>query len=575
MSLDTRRLAVAGVALASTIGLAVCGPAAAPPAPADLVVRHARVYTVDAVRSWATTLAVRGGRFVYVGDEAGAEAHIGPATQTVDAGGRLILPGFHDAHVHPISADMEARQCDLNEAGSREAVLAAVRACAARDPAAAWIAGGGWDLTLFPDASPSKALLDAIEPARPVFLTAADGHSAWVNSRALAIAGITRETPDPERGRIERDPATGEPAGTLRESAVDLVGRHVPPASAADYRAGLDHALARFAEVGIVGVQEASAGREMLDAYLAADREGRLTVRVRASLRVDPGRDTDQIPDLVELRRAYTGRRLNAGTAKLFLDGVIEAKTAALLAPYVEGPGAPPRRGDANYDQARLDRLVAALDREGFQVHMHAIGDRAIRMGLDAVERARATNGPRDARHHMAHIQLFDPADIPRFAGLGVVANFQPLWAYADSYIRDLTEPVLGPERSRWLYPIRSLVASGAVVAAGSDWSVSSPDPLRAMEVAVTRREPGAPIGPGWIPEEQVDLPEIVAAYTIAGAYLSVEERDSGSIETGKLADFVMLDRDIFGLPANAIHTAKVVWTVMEGKEVYQVRSEK
>lgn len=569
MSLDRRRRGPIRTALVSALAVVACGPAAAPPAPADLVVRRARIYTVDAARSWATTLAVRDGRFVHVGNETGADRLVGPHTRTVDAGGRLILPGFHDAHVHPVSAGMEARQCDLNEAGSREAVLAAVGACAARDPAAAWIVGGGWDLTLFPDANPSKVLLDAIEPARPVFLTAADGHSAWVNSRALAIAGITRDTPDPERGRIERDPATGEPAGTLRESAVDLVGRHVPPAGAADFRAGLDHALARFAQVGIVSVQEASAGREMLDAYLAADREGRLTVRVRASLRVDPGRDADQVGDLVEQRRAYTAGRLNAGSAKLFLDGVIEAKTAALLAPYVEAPGAPPRLGDANYDQARLDRLVAALDREGFQVHMHAIGDLAIRMGLDAVERARAANGARDARHHIAHIQLFDPADIPRFARLGVVANVQPLWAYADAYIRDLTEPVLGPARSRWLYPIRSLHASGAVVAAGSDWSVSSPDPLRAMEVAVTRREPGAPIGPGWIPGEQVDLPAIVAAYTIAGAYLSFEERDSGSIEVGKLADFVMLDRDIFGLPANAIHTAKVVWTVLEGKGVY------
>ncbi len=556
------------VAVVATAGAMACGRPEVG-APIDLVLRGARIYTVDPERPWATALAVAGDRVVFVGDDAGAEALAGPATRVVDGDGRLVLPGFHDSHVHPISAGMEARQCDLNDAASPDAVLARVRACAAAEPRPEWIVGGGWDLTFYPDANPSKAPLDAIDQTRPIFLTAADGHSAWVNSRALELAGITRETPDPERGRIEREPVTGEPSGTLREAAAGLVGRLVPKPGPAEYRAGLDYALQRFAALGIVGVHEADASPEMLDAYLAADREDRLTLRVRASQHVDPDRGVDQIGDLAKRREAYRGRRLDANAAKLFLDGVIEAKTAALLAPYVGGSDA----GPADYDQDRLDALVAALDREGFQVHMHAIGDRAIRMGLDAIERARAANGPRDARPHLAHIQLFDPADVPRFAALGAIASFQPLWAYADSYIRDLTEPVLGPERSGWLYPIRSLEATGAVVVAGSDWSVSSPDPLRAMEVAVTRREPGAPIGPAWIPEEQVDLPEIIRAYTIAGAYLAFEEHETGSIQRGKRADFIMLDRDIFTVPANEIHTAKVVWTVFEGKEVYRIEN--
>jgi len=562
MSGGGRWTAALAMALAGTMA---CGRPAAD-APADLVVRGARIYTVDPERPWATALAVAGDRLAFVGDDRGATALAGPSTRIVDGGGRLVLPGFHDSHVHPISAGMEARQCDLNDAASPDEVLARVGACAAAEPRPDWIVGGGWDLTFYSDANPSKAPLDAIDRTRPIFLTAADGHSAWVNSRALELAGITRDTPDPERGRIERDPATGEPSGTLREAAVDLVGHLVPKPNPADYRAGLDYALERFAALGIVGVYEADASPEMLDAYLAADREDRLTVRVRASQHVDPERGVDQVADLVKRRDGYRGRRLDANAAKLFLDGVIEAKTAALIEPYLGGSS----RGPANYEPDALDDLVTALDREGFQVHMHAIGDRAIRMGLDAIARARAANGPRDARHHLAHIQLFDPADVPRFAALGAIANFQPLWAYADSYIRDLTEPVLGPERSRWLYPIRSLVASGAVVVAGSDWSVSSPDPLRAMEVAVTRREPGAPIGPAWIPEEQVDLPEILRAYTIAGAYLAFEEHETGSLESGKRADFVMLDRDIFTVPANEIHTAKVVWTVFEGKEVYR-----
>ena len=345
----------------------------------------------------------------------------------------------------------------------------------------------------------------------------------------------------------------------------------MPAPTAADYRAGLDYALRRFAELGIVAAQDAKASPEMLDAYLEADREHRLTFRVRASQYVDPARDVEQIEGLVAGRGKYRGPHLNAGTAKFFLDGVIEAKTAVLLAPYLgSDPKGPAARGLPNFDQDRLDRLVAGLDKVGFQVHMHAIGDGAIRMGLDAIAFARKVNGPRDARPHLAHIQLFDPADIPRFRELGAIANFQPLWAYEDSYIRDLTLPVLGPERSRWLYPIRSLMDSGAVVVAGSDWSVSSPDPLQGMEVAVTRREPGAPAGPAWIPEETVDLPRIIAAYTIAGAYVSFEEKDSGSLETGKLADFVVLDRNLFDIPPNQIHAAKVLWTVFEGKEVYR-----
>jgi hypothetical protein len=554
------------------VGLAACGAPGgrrgSAQAPADLVVRHARVYTMDAARSWAEALAVRGDRLVFVGADRDVEPFVGPGTRTIDAAGRLVLPAFHDSHVHPVSAGMEARQCDLNDAATRDEVLARVRACAA-DPARPWIVGGGWDLTLFPGANPSKALLDAIDATRPIALSAADGHSTWVNSKAIELAGITRDTPDPPRGRIERDPSTGEPTGTLREAAGRLVTRLVPKPTPADYRAGLDYSLERFASLGIVGIAEADASPEMLDAYLAADQAGQLTLRVRASQHVEPDGGPEQVEALAVRRERYRGPHLNAGTAKLFLDGVIEAKTAALLEPYVGATG-PASRGLPNYTPDALDALVVELDRQLFQVQMHAIGDGAIRMGLDALEKAREANGPRDARPHIAHIQLFDPADIPRFAQLGVVANFQPLWAYADSYIRDLTEPVLGPARSRWLYPIRSLMDSGAVVVAGSDWSVSSPDPLRAIEVAITRREPGASAGPPWIPEETVGLPRILAAYTIAGAYVNFEEKDSGSLEVGKLADVIMLDQDLFTLPPNRIHDAKVVWTLFEGREVYR-----
>lgn len=516
---------------------------------------------------------MRDGRLAYVGTEAGARPFIGPRTRVVDLGGRLVLPAFYDAHVHPVSAGIEAGLCDLNAARNADEIATAIRAYAAAHPDRSWILGGGWALPIFPGANPRRELLDSLVPDRPALLSAADGHSAWANSRALATAGITRETPDPPAGRIERDPATGEPTGTLRESAIALVERHAPEPSAEEHREGLRRALEVMNRFGIVSCQEANADETTLDAYASADREGWLTARVRASLAFDADKGEEQVPRLAEQRRAYAGRRLRAEAVKLYLDGVIESRTAALLEPYLppkDDLQAPRTAGLPRFTPDRLNGLVTRLDREGFQVHMHAIGDRAIRMGLDAVEAARRANGPRDARHHMAHIQLFHPDDIPRFRRLGVVANVQPLWAYADEYITELTEPALGPARSRWLYPLGSLMASGAVVAGGSDWSVSSVNPLDAIQVAITRRDPESGDGPTWIPDERVDLPRMIAAYTIAGAYMSFEEKDSGSLEVGKWADFVVLDKNLFEIPAREIHTAKVLWTVLEGKEVHR-----
>ena len=491
----------------------------------------------------------------------------------VDLGGRLVLPAFRDSHLHPASAGLELGLCNLNGLRTADEVAAAIRQYASEHPDRAWVLGGGWDLPLFADANPSRALLDSLVPDRPALLSAADGHSAWANSAALAAAGVTRETPDPPHGRIERDPSTGEPSGALRESAVDLVARHAPPPTPAERAAGLRRALAELNRLGIVAFQEASADETILDTYLRADREGWLSARVRVSLQAVPEEGEAQVGRLQEMRQRGSGR-VRPEAVKLFLDGVIEARTAALLEPYLDprtgAPASPPERGLPLWKSDTLNALVARLDREGFQVHMHAIGDGAIRQGLDAVEAARRANGARDARPHMVHLQLIDPADIPRFHRLGVIADFQALWAYADSYITDLTEPVLGPERSRWLYPIASVMASGAVVVGGSDWSVSSANPLDAIEVGVTRRDLGRESGPAWIPEERVDLPRMIAAYTIGGAWACFEEAESGSIEVGKKADLVVLDRDLFELPPREIHTARVVWTLLEGETVWR-----
>jgi predicted amidohydrolase YtcJ len=533
--------------------------------PADLVVRNAKIYTMDDARTWAEALAIDDGRIVFVGANDGVDAFVGPETRFVDLEGRMALPGFHDSHVHPVSGGVELGQCNLNGLTTREGLFAAIEECAARTPDEEWVVGGGWDLPLFPGANPNRTDLDRLSPDQPAYLSSADGHSVWVNSRALDIAGIDATTPDPPNGRIERDRA-GEPTGTLRESASALVSAHLPPLGAEDYVEGLKRALRMANGFGITSLIEASARERALEAYTALASSGALTARVRVSLTVDESKDETQVDELVQLRARYQAKGIRADAAKIFADGVIESGTAALLEPYIDVPS----RGELNFPDEVLDRIVTRLDKEGFQVHVHAIGDRAIRASLDAFEKARTANGPRDSRHHISHIELFHPGDIPRFRSLGVVANFQPLWAFADTCITDLTEPQLGPERSRWLYPIKSLKDSGAVLAAGSDWSVSSMNPLEAVQVAITRRDLTAREGPSWIPEEVVDLDTILAAYTRGGAYVQHQESLTGSIEVGKRADVIVLEKNLFEVPETEIHRVKVLLTLLDGKEVYR-----
>jgi predicted amidohydrolase YtcJ len=537
--------------------------------PADLVLRGGAVYTMDATRSWAQAVAVRGERLVYVGGDSGVTAFIGPSTVVKDLAGQMVLPGFEDAHIHPAESGMGLIECALDDSSTRAGVAAKIGSYARAHPELKWIRGAGWQLPVFPEASPRRELLDSLVPDRPAYFDAADGHSAWVNSKALALAGVTRDTRDPPNGRIERDPKTGEPSGTLRESAVSLVSRLLPKYTAEQRVAGLKGALVIANRAGLTSLYEAHASEAILATYVALDNQDSLTARVVAALNTEETEGPAQIPAMVALREKYRSPHFKVVAAKIFADGVIESGTAALLEPYLLRHG---DRGHANLEPAAFDSLAIALDKAGFQIHIHAIGDRAIRWSLDALEAARKANGVHDARPIIAHLQLIDPADIPRFRQLGVIADFQPLWAYADDYITKLTEPQLGPARSRWDYPIGSVVRSGAVVVAGSDWSVSSLNPLEAIQVAMTRRGPTAGPGPAWIPEEVVDLPTMLAAYTINAAYAFGQERETGSLEVGKAADLVVLDHNLFDIAPDRIHTAKVVMTVIEGRVVYQAK---
>jgi predicted amidohydrolase YtcJ len=545
------------------IGLSI--PLTAFAQPADLVLRGGAVYTVDASRSWAEAVGVRDGKIVYVGPDAGTKSLIGPNTRVVDLNGKMVLPGFHDSHVHLVGGGVELGECDLNGTKDLEEVLDRIRKYVVKNPTKAWIRGGGWPLTMA-GGNPHKSLLDAIVSDRPVILDAFDGHSSWVNSKALEIGGITKETPDPPRGRIERDPATGEPTGTLREHAARLVSLKAPVYTHEEYVDGLKRGLDLARRFGITSVQEASARIEHLKAFEAVDRNNELTVKAVLALRFDPAKPMSQVGQFVEWRDQYRGKRYRSTSVKIFEDGVIESKTAALLQPYLGGT----ERGWLNIEPDGLNPLAAELDRLGFQIHIHAIGDRGIQASFDALEFAQKTNGVRDSRHHIAHIQLFDPPDIARFRKLGVVANFQALWAQADSYITEMTWPILGPERSRWLYPIKSVANTGAMIVGGSDWSVTSMNPLDAIQVAVTRRGLKEPPGAAWLPEELIDLPTMIAAYTINGAYVNFQEKETGSLEVGKAADLIVLDKNLFDIPPHEIHTVKVLSTIIDGVEVFK-----
>src|SRR5262249_32672700 len=402
----------------------------------------------------------------------------------------------------------------------------------------------------------TRGTLDAVVPDRPVYLSASDGHSAWVNSKALEMAGITAATADPPNGRIEREPGTQNPAGMLRESATSLVERLLPPPAPAERLGALQRALELANRHGLVALQEANAGagpegggRSALETYREAERQGRLTARVTVALGTEAAKGPEQVDELVRLRREFTSARVRPTAAKIFEDGVIEARTAAMLEPYLDRPGV---RGEPNFPPQRRNPLVARLVGDDFTVHVHAIGDRAVRLALDALEAAGAGGGARALRHQIAHLEVVHPDDVPRFRKLGVIANFQPLWAYADTWITDLTLPALGPERSRWIYPIGSLARAGAVVAFGSDWSVSSLDPLEGIQVAVTRQGPAGEAAPPFNPEEAGAPPAALAAYTIGAAHAKGLQAQTGSNQARKSAELGALSSHLFRAPPPA-----------------------
>ncbi|GAA2910737.1 amidohydrolase [Streptosporangium fragile] len=536
---------------------------------ADLLFVNGHVFTASPGAPRARAVAVRDGRIVAVGEDEDVRELGGPGTEIVDLAGRLLAPGFQDAHAHPVMGGLERLRCDLSDLSDRRGYLDAVAAYADAHPEAEWITGGGWSMDAFPGGTPTKEDLDAVVPGRPVFLPNRDHHSAWVNSAALRVAGISRDTPDPADGRIERD-AAGQPSGTLHEGAMALVEPYLPAVTHEDYVAALLVAQEHLHSLGITAWQDAILGdyagyRDATPAYLDVAGAGKLTARVRGALWWDRERGAEQIPDLLARRR--TEGRFSAGSVKIMLDGVTENFTAAMHEPYLDGCGcATGNRGIGFVDYAELPRYVTLLDAEGFQVHFHAIGDRAVTAALDAIDAALAANGPRGNRHHVAHLQVLRSQDVPRFAAAGIAANMQPFWACHEPQMDELTIPYLGGERADRQYPFGALHRTGAPLAMGSDWPVSSPDPLWGIHVAVNRAR-SATMRP-FLPGESLDLATALTAYTAGSAWVNHLD-DTGTIAPGKLADLVVLDRDPFAAPAAEIAEARVALTYVEGQRVF------
>ena len=547
---------------------------ATPSSPAELILADADVWCGDAARRRARAVAIRGDRIVAVGTDDDVRAFKGPATDVMSVPGCMVVPGFQDAHAHPSVGARNLLNVNLDDLHTKADYLARIERVANENPDLEWIVGGGWYGTLFAATDgPRKEDLDAVVPDRPVFLLNTDVHGAWVNSKALEMAGITASSPDPWDGYVVRDP-DGTPTGTLQEGAAyDVLRTVAAQPSVAQWKTYLLRAQQELHALGITGWQDAWVEPDLLRAYRELADEDALTMRVVAAMWWDRHGGMEQVDRMVEQRAWATGGMLDAGTVKIMLDGCPENGTGSMLDPYEGAFGERHGRGIQFVDAEALSEAVVALDARGFQVHQHALGDRAVRSALDAVEAARAANGWNDARHHIAHLQLPDPADLPRLRRAGVVANFQPYWAQPDPVVDTLTVPRVGEERAARLYPIGSVHASGAVMCIGSDWPVTTPNPWLELEVAVTRQPPGESDAEPLNASERIDLATAMAAFARGSAYVNHDD-EAGVLAPGMRADLAVIDRDPFDRSLGAIGETTVELTIASGRVVYDRSSE-
>lgn len=541
---------------------------------ADLILTDAKIYRDGTWDPAADAIAIADGLIVAVGLVADLAKWRGCSTQTLNLAGQWVVPGFQDAHVHPIQAGLELNACDLSEADDVETYLKLIGTYAAANPTREWILGGGWAMSAFERGVPTAVLLDAVIADRPVYLPNRDHHSAWVNSAALERAGITAQTPDPADGRIERD-YEGRPTGALHEGAMRLVGDHVPTSTQHDLESALLTAQSYLHSLGITAWQDALVGEglgmaDTLDVYLKLKQDGRLTAKVVAAQWWDRDRGLEQVDELLERRARAAAVGFDASSVKIMQDGVCETFTAAVLDPYLDGHGhSTGGHGLSFIEAADLADYVQVLDSHDFQVHIHALGDRAVRDSLDAIEHAVSVNGQRGNRHHLAHLQIVHPDDVPRFAALDVTGNIQPLWACNDEQMTDLTVPFLSASALEHLYVFGSLLRAGGRLAVGSDWPVSSPDPLGAIHVAVNRTRIDLALPP-LLAGEGMTVVDALDAYTRGSAFVNRLDASTGTLAVGHAADLAVLDADVLAIDPTEIGTVRVVRTMVDGRFVFE-----
>ena len=529
---------------------------------------NARIYTVNAQQPWAEALAIRGGTILAVGNTREINRYRGPQTRVIDAHSRLVLPGFTDCHIHFMEGSLGLLHVDLNGAAAVHEIQKRVSAYAIAHPREPWILGMGWTYPAFaPSGLPDRKFLDEVVLDRPVFLEAYDGHTSWANSKALAMAGITRETADPANGKIVRD-EKGEATGALLEEAGEMVSKFAPKPTRDERLAALRQGLREANRVGLTRVHSAGGDFEYLDLYDELRRKGDLTVRQYIAYFLNPPELTAaDIEKVEQARHAYADDWIAVGAVKTMLDGVVEAHTAAMLTPYSDDPT---KSGALFWEPAKYKQAIAELDRRGFQIFTHAIGDRAVRLALDAYEGAQTANHTADARPRVEHIETITAADIPRFGKLGVIASFQPLHAYPDDDTLKIWARNAGPDRAGRAWVWHSIESTDGRLAFGSDWPVVTLSPWPGVQTALTRQTTeGDPPG-GWLPQERISLEHTIKAYTLGAAIAGRREKSEGSLAAGKLADLIVLSQNLFETPPNQAAKTTVLLTMVGGRVVYE-----
>ena len=516
-------------------------------------------------------ISIKDGVIEQIGSNEEIKKIIDKNTSVINLEGKMMMPSFHDAHSHPIWSGIDQYKCVVLELYDIEGMQSEIKECLNSEltKTTGWLVGTGLNIGLFPAGNPNKSFLDEISTDIPIYVDASDGHSGLANSKALELAGITANTSNPEQGIIERDPNTGEPSGTLREpAAMNLVRDITPKDTDALYDKGLNFAQDLAHSFGITSSIAASVGKRHMATYKRAAVNNQLNLRVITCLSFGGLfiRNSGSFDDVLNDRAQYSDPRINVDCVKIFIDGVLEGQTGAVLEPYLDSGN----YGQLYFDQDTLNHAVARFDADNIQIHTHAIGDRAVRSILDAFEFAIDVNGRTDNRHHISHLQMIDPTDIPRFKELGVAANFQATWALPDEWITDINTPELGIKRVNKMYPIRSVFRAGGLIVGGSDWAVSTMNPLVAIETAIRREDPDDRIQGVLNENERMTLVEMLKAYTINAAYLMHQEHLTGSIEVGKAADLIILERNLYDIPIEEISEVRVLETIIEGKTVYR-----